>query len=172
MHADKLITSLDRFARIFPAVVADVSPEEARWKPADGAWSIVEIVRHLGDEEVEDFRARVRGTLADPGAAWSPIDPEGWAVERKYIEADLPAAVATFVTERDASVHWLRGLDAPDWSRAYQHPKFGPIRAGDLLTAWAAHDALHLRQIAKRLYQMNVAAGGTYAAIYAGEWRE
>jgi hypothetical protein len=170
MDADKLINSLDRFARIFPAMVADVSADEARWKPADGAWSILEIVRHLGDEEVEDFRARLRSTLVDPSAAWPPIDPESWARQRNYNDADLSTAVATFVAERDASVHWLRGLENPDWSVAYQHPKVGPVSAGDLLTSWAAHDTLHLRQIAKRLYQMNVEIGGRFNAAYAGAW--
>ena len=41
----------------------------------------------------------------------------------------------------------------------------------DLLTSWAAHDALHLRQIAKRLFQLAERDGGEYNSRYAGEWR-
>ena len=43
--------------------------------------------------------------------------------------------------------------------------------AGDLLAAWSAHDALHLRQISKRLYQIAQRDAGSYSVQYAGEWR-
>lgn len=158
----------------FPGAVAElirgVSDEDARWRPASGAWSILEIVCHLGDEEVEDFRARVRSTLEDPERAWTPIDPEGWATQRAYNEADLGEAIERLAREREVSVQWLRSLESPDWSRAWVHPKFGPQRAGDVMVSWAAHDALHLRQLAKRLYELGVRDGGGFDAGYAGDW--
>jgi hypothetical protein len=171
MNTNILIGSLERFAAIVPAVARDVSPEDARWKPADGAWSILEIVTHLADEEVEDFRTRVRLTLHDPTQPWPPIDPVAWAAERRYNEGDPRRVVERFVSERRDSVAWLRTLKAPDWSNAYSHPRFGPISAGQVLAAWAAHDALHLRQIAKRMFQMAQRDGGEFASDYAGEWR-
>jgi hypothetical protein len=170
VDAQAQIDRLERFADVLPAVVAGMSPQDARWRPGDGSWSVLEIVRHLADEEVEDFRRRVQLTLRDPGAAWPPIDPEGWAVERRYNEGRLDEAVERFVAARRESVAWLRGLRGPAWSNAYEHPKLGPLRAGEVFTAWAAHDALHLRQIAKRLYQMADRDGGEYGPGYAGAW--
>lgn len=170
MDYKALIQSLDRFGRVLPALVGEVSEAQARWKPSDGAWSILEIVTHLADEETEDFRQRLKLTLADPTAEWPAIDPEGWAVQRRYNEGVLSEVVDRFVRERRASVAWLRGLCAVDWSVAHPHPKFKPISAGDLLTSWAAHDLLHLRQITKRMYQLACDAGGEYASRYAGEW--
>lgn len=171
MNATRLINSLESFGIALPAIVAGVSDEDARWKPPSGAWSILEIVRHLGDEEVDDFRTRVRMTLENPVEPWPPIDPEGWAVERHYNEDDFAAAINRFTRERTASIIWLRGLLSPDWSQAHQHPKFGPIRAGDLLTSWKAHDCLHLRQIAKRMFEIAQCDGAPFAIDYAGEWR-
>jgi hypothetical protein len=165
-----ILDRLERFGPALAAVVAGLSPEEARFKPASGAWSILEIVCHLGDEEVEDFRARVLSTLSDPGVAWSPIDPEAVARERRYNEQDLGAAVTRLVSERRKSVEMLRGFRDPDWSRAYVHPKAGRIAAGDLLASWAAHDALHLRQIAKRMWELAGRDGAPYRTGYAGEW--
>ncbi|MBM4003262.1 MAG: DinB family protein [Planctomycetes bacterium] len=81
--------SLQRFGRFLPQLVTDVIVEDARWRPADGSWSIVEVVSHLCDEEEYDFRARVRSTLESPEKPWDPIDPPGWAVERRYNERDL-----------------------------------------------------------------------------------
>jgi hypothetical protein len=178
MNADKLIASLERFGAILPIVVRDVPLEDAQWRPPspDPHWSILEIVRHLVDEEVEDFRTRLRLTLQEPQSQWRSIDPEGWAVHRKYNESRLDEATERFATERGTSVKWLRGLlsAAPsgriDWSSAHVHPKFGPIHGGDLLAAWAAHDELHLRQIDKRLFQLATRDGGNFSVRYAGEW--
>jgi hypothetical protein len=82
VNARALIDRLERFADILPAVVDGLSEADARWRPDGTGWSILEIVTHMADEEVEDFRRRVDLTLRDPEAAWPPIDPEGWAAGR------------------------------------------------------------------------------------------
>jgi hypothetical protein len=171
MEASRLIRSLDWFGGVLPGVVAGVADDDARWKPADGAWSILEIIGHLLDEEVRDFRTRVRLTLEDPMQDWPKIDPEGWAVAERYNDRDLDDVAQKWIAERRTSVLWLRGMTNVDWSRSHPHPKAGQLSAGDLLTAWAAHDALHLRQIAKRLFQLAERNGGECSARYAGEWR-
>ncbi len=171
MNIEHLIHALDRFGAVLPVVVRDVATEDARWRPVDGGWSILEIVCHLGDEEVADFRMRLESTLRDPSEAWRANDPEAWAIERRYNEGELAKAVERFVVQRRKSIAWLRGLKEPDWSRAYEHPKFGPIRAGDILVSWAAHDALHLRQLAKRMFQIAQRDGTPYTTDYAGDWK-
>ena len=172
MNATALAESLRRFPAVVSALVEDLPESDARWKPADGAWSILQIIAHLADEEVEDFRRRVQMTLNDPKDPWPPIDPEGWAIERRYNERHLADEFDRFVTERQASVQWLQALADPDWSKTYEHPKLGPIRAGDLLASWAAHDGLHLRQIAKRRFQIIQRDGGIYRTDYAGQWSD
>jgi len=169
MDSQSLIDSLQRFADILSAVVNGIPVDDARWKPTNGAWSILEIVTHMADEEVEDFPARLRATLTDPKQQWKPIDPEGWAVERRYNDRDLDEQVQRFVSLRRESITWLRDLKSPDWANTFTHPK-GKISAGDLLASWAAHDALHLRQIAKRLFQMTQRDAGEYSTAYAGSW--
>lgn len=172
MNPQSLLDRLDRFPAALQAAVACVTDADARFKPPSGAWSVVEIVRHLGDEEVDDFRARLAFVLDRKPGDWPPIEPEEWARDRRYNESDLKAAVSRFIDERRRSVAWLRSLPASaDWSRAYQHPRWGPIRAGDLLASWAAHDALHLRQIAKRLWELAGRDAPDYKTAYAGEWR-
>ncbi len=170
VDALELVNCLDRFGRTLPALVGEIGPEEARWQPAGGGWSILEIVCHLADEEVDDFRTRLALTLEDASRPWPPIDPEGWARERRYNDGHLADAVERFVSERRASVGWLRGLTSLDVSARHDHSRFGAIHAGDLLSSWAAHDALHLRQIAKRLYQLACRAGDPYRTDYAGSW--
>jgi len=146
-----------------------ISPRQARWRPEEDAWSILEVVNHLYDEEREDFRVRLDIILHKPNQAWPKIDPQGWVVERKYNERSLEESVQRFLRERRASLEWLGKLASPDWEAACETP-FGPIRAGDMFAAWAAHDLLHMRQLIElhRAYLLIHAA--PYRADYAGPW--
>lgn len=171
MNANALISRLELLPAALPPLLTALDEADGRWKPASGAWSILEIVNHLLDEETRDFRGRLESTLTDPTRPWPPNDPEQWARDGRYNERNLTDSVAKLVAERGNSLQWLRWLREPDWSLAYIHPKAGPVTAGSLLASWAAHDALHLRQIAKRLYEMSVRDGGIYSVDYAGEWK-
>lgn len=170
MDLARLIASLESFPPMLRASVAGLGDNELRWKPEANTWSVLEIVCHVADEEVDDFRPRVLGTLEDASKPWSPIDPEGVAVSRRYNEQSLETVLDRFERDRAESVRLLRELTAPDWQSAYEHPVFGPIRAGDVMVSWAAHDMLHLRQIAKRRFEIVSSAGDGFSTSYAGEW--
>jgi hypothetical protein len=172
MDLTTLLTRMEHTGAAARVLLSTVSDADARWKPPSGAWAILEIVAHLADEEVEDFRTRIRLTLQAPEAPWPPIDPEGAARDRSYNTRDLQTELNRFVVERGESIRWLRSLQSPSWSNTHQHPKFGPISAGTLMVSWAAHDALHLRQIAKRLFELAARDGQSngFITTYAGEW--
>lgn len=167
MDADHFIASLERGMRSLGTALAGVDDDEAVWRPAPERWSLVEIACHLLDEERDDFRARTASTLDDPTRAWPPIDPEGWARERDYRSRDLGETLAALRGERLTSLDWLRGLEGADWTRAYEHPKLGSLRAGDLLAAWAAHDLLHLAQIARTRTAWLAARSAPFSTRYA-----
>ncbi len=173
---DRIIQRMSATPQAVAAMCAGLTDDEARFKPPSGAWSILEIVCHLVDEETDDFRARLRLTQEDPAAPWPATDPEGWAIKREYLKQDLGAKLRQFAAERDKTISWLASLQSPDWQVAYNHPRVGPIRAGELLAAWPAHDALHLRQIAKRLFELAARDGASldpadpFITRYAGEW--
>jgi hypothetical protein len=168
--ASALIRRLSHGGAWVRALTDPLTLEEMQFVPSHGAWSVAEILGHLADEETEDFRIRVRSTLEDPTPEWPPIDPEGSVRTRGYRRRDPAESRRRFVRERQASVEWLCKLQDPDWCRAYEHPRWGPIHAGTLLASWAAHDALHIRQIAKRLHELAARDGGEFSTIYAGEW--
>ena len=170
MNTAALIDRLESFAEILPVLVRDVKEADARWKPKDRQWSILEIVNHLVDIEVEDMRLRLGLVLQDPGQDWPGINPQQWAIERKYNERDLAESVAAFVSERRISIDFLRSLSDPSWDNAYDHPVLGSMRTGDILSAWAAHDILHTRQICKRLFQLVQRDAQPYRTEYAGTW--
>jgi hypothetical protein len=170
MDARPLIECLDMGGYRIRTMVAGVGEEQARWKPAPESWSILEVTAHLLDEEREDFRARLDLLLHQPGVLGPPIDPQCWVRARRYNERDLQATSRTLVEERRRSVAWLRGLAAPAWENALEHPAIGKLQAGDLLAAWAAHDILHVRQLARLHWQYIRELAKPYGVGYAGDW--
>ncbi len=170
MEVAKLIASMECFANTLPVMLQGTSNEDAAWKPPNGNWSILEIVCHLIDEEIEDFHIRLKLTLEQPGVPWPEWDPEGCAVSRKYNDRNLALIIEEFVKKRGESVIWLKQLSDVDWNTSYHHPNFGSLSAGNLLASWVAHDQLHVRQIAKRKFEMIVRDSSPYDIAYAGGW--
>jgi hypothetical protein len=170
MNLEYFTARLSKNAETIQSLVRGVAEEQARWKPAPEEWSILEVVNHLYDEEREDFRTRLDLVLHRPDQPWPGIDPEGWAVERKYNERDLEASLKGFLTERRRSVSWLAGLSSPDWQSCRQHPKAGDLSAGDLLASWLAHDFLHIRQLAELHWEIVSLQAKPYSTDYAGAW--
>lgn len=164
------IEQLEAHGAAIAQLCRSVSEAHARARPDAQAWSILEVINHLYDEEREDFRRRLDLTLHQPDAEWPPIDPEGWVTSRAYQQRDLRQSVANFAAERQRSVTWLRGLRDPDWERGRTHPSGFVLRAGDLLSAWVAHDLLHLRQLAELHYHLTTVQAAPYAVEYAGDW--
>lgn len=170
INARRLVASLEHFPEALAGTLRPWGARELEWKPADGSWSILEVLGHLADEEELDFPVRLRSTLETPEAIWAPIDPEGWVRERNHQAGKKSDLLALFTKRRNANVDWLYRLKDANWDQANVHPKFGSMRAGDLLVSWAAHDALHLRQIGKILWRLAVERDGEgeYVADYAG----
>jgi uncharacterized damage-inducible protein DinB len=157
-------------AEVFAALVRGVDQEQALWRPSEETWSILEVVNHLADEDAEDFRARIDLTLHRPGEPWPPNRPAEWPQERSYRERSLQESIDRFVEERARSVAWLRGLRDPDLECSFEHPPYPPIRAGDLLAAWLAHDLIHIRQITRLHFEYLELRAAPYRVEYAGRW--
>lgn len=162
------IERLNQNAVAIQALVT-VDDAQARWKPTAEAWSILEVLNHLVDEEREDFRRRLDYTLHRPGEPWPPIDPRGWVISRAYNQRDPQESLASFLVERGKSLTWLRGLEAPNWSNVHEHATAGPLLASDVLASWVAHDGLHLRQLVE-LHRAFLAVALPGDIRYAGEW--
>lgn len=170
MDAAALIRRLEGGPALLRGAMAGIDEAELRWRPAPGAWSALDVACHLLDEEREDFRVRLRLLIEDPRAEWPPIDPARWPEERRYADRDLKPTLREFEKERAASVAWLRGLGTFEGGRRKEHPRFGVMTSGGLLGAWAAHDLLHLRQVARLRYLWVARLAEPHDLGYAGEW--
>jgi hypothetical protein len=169
MDLDFVLAQMECNAKAIEALVEDVGVVQARWKPGAKDWSILEVVNHLWDEEIEDFRAHLDLILHHPDQPWPSIDPQGWITERGYNQREPKDSLAGYLRSRAESLGWLRGLSAPSWEAVYKAP-FGEIAAGDVLAAWVAHDLLHTRQLVELHWAYTTLQVQPYRVLYAGDW--
>jgi hypothetical protein len=144
---EQVAALLESAAAAIRAEVEALSKPVHVWHPAEGEWSINEIIGHLIEAERRGFAGRIKILLASK-------DPqlEGWdqnEVARGRRDDMKPAAklVAELERMRAESVKLVGGLAAADLKRGGQHPKVGWLRVEDLLQEWVHHDRNHIKQI-------------------------
>jgi DinB family protein len=149
---------LERLPAFLATLVGDLDDDTARRRPAAGEWAPVEIACHLRDEEVEDFGARLRAVL-DGADRFAPIDPERWAVERRYLDERLSEVLSELLKRRRSTLELLAGIDPARLTNAVLHRSGAQLTGLDLLVAWVTHDRLHAHQLT-----------GTLARLWANRW--
>jgi len=162
--------ALGHMPAVLEALLSGLDDEAARMRPAPDEWSPLEIVCHLRDEETEDFGARVR-VILEGAPQFVKIDPERWAVERRYREAHLPEALAAFRARREDSLRLLASAaPEPLQALAASRPlgRLGPLSGLDLVAAWVAHDRIHLAQLAATLARVWTLRWAPLRSEYAG----
>ena len=164
-----IFEELKRNRKIFKVLLNNIHKEEYLWRQAPDKWCLLEIVCHLHDEEIEDFRTRVKYVLEDPAKELPPINPTVWVSERKYTDQNFDLKFKAFIKERKESIGWLKSLDDPQWENYYNHPKLGPMSAKLFLSNWLAHDLLHIRQILKLRFEY-LKYISSEDLSYAGNW--
>jgi hypothetical protein len=169
MEKEQIINNLESNINVYDGLCANITTEQSRWKPSSDKWSILEVINHLYDEEQLDFRARVE-KLLNNDKDWAPIDPQGWVNSKKYYEREFRSSLDNFIKEREHSVKWLQSLNESGWDTPLEHPKLGTFTAHKMLSAWLAHDYLHIRQIMRILFQYMESVGKNDMIGYAGKW--
>lgn len=169
MNIQNAVTQLKAQGQAISALITGLGSNESRWKPAPESWSVLEVLNHLVDEEIYDFRAHLDHILHTPDQPWPEIDPGGWVTLRHYNEGDLDETLIRFEAEREKSLAWLGGLPPLDWDAVVTH-RWGTLSAGDMLASWLAHDLLHLRQLVELRYAITASASQPYQLDYAGKW--
>jgi uncharacterized damage-inducible protein DinB len=161
---EAIIRQLTHNAQAMRALVQTVPEEQAHWKPSPETWSLQEVMGHVYNEERIDFRKHLKDMLNDPPKPWGAFRRE----ELVAVE-NCRQALEGFLIEREASLAWLKALEAPGWDVTSQAP-WGTLSAGDVLVSWVEHDFLHLRQITELLHAWNAKQASPYSVAYAGGW--
>lgn len=170
MNHKEIINKLENNTVVIKALLNNISPAQAGWKPAPEKWAIVEVINHLIDEETDDFRQRLEFALLKPEREWKRIEPVKWVKEKNYIQRDMNSSLENFLNEREQSLRWLRDLQSPDWRAVDGYPFGMVLTAEQVLANWLTHDYLHIRQLnALNLSYLKSVTPGTDLS-YAGNW--
>jgi len=169
MNLDYFTAQMANNAETIRTLIQAVSDEQARWRPSPDCWSILEVINHLHDEEIEDFRTHLDIVLHHPSQPWPSIDPEGWVIKRQYNQRKIGESLGDFLNARKESLAWLRGLSSPNWEATYDAP-FGQTTAGDLFASWVAHDLLQIRQLVELHWAYTTLLVSPHKVDYAGPW--
>lgn len=169
MDSTYIIRQLEQNKAVIQSLLTTQKSEAHFWKASPDKWCLLEVVCHLVDEEIDDFRTRLQTALKPEDYPFLPIDPVGWVKSRKYIEQNFESKITEWSTEREKSLSWLRSLDNPNWDSYFIHKELGPMSASKILANWLAHDYIHIRQIL-RIKHAYLAHISGQDLSYAGNW--
>ena len=169
MTLESIIAELERNRKVFRETLSGAPLEVIHWKNNPKDWSLLEIICHLVDEEVDDFRTRVEHTLTRPNEPLKPFDQIAWIVERNYKGQNFEAMLQRFDEERSASISWLKTTKDLNWDNTIEHPNLGVVSASSFLYNWLAHDYHHIRQINNIKHAFLKQSSGD-SLHYAGKW--
>jgi hypothetical protein len=142
---------------ILRGLMAEISDDDARWKPADDRFSIAEVLSHLSHSEGHCYRVRVDRFLAEDYPEFEPDDAQMYL--DVYRNADPEKDLAHFEEHRETNLKLLRGLPAETGNRKALHRSAGEITLSQTLHEWALHDIGHIRQIAELVRARKYLAG-------------
>ena len=148
---------LEATPAILRGLMAEISEEDARWKPADDRFSIAEVLSHLSHSEWHCYRARLDRFLAEERPELEPDEAQMHL--DVYRNADPEEDFAHFEDQREANVAQLRGLPAQAGERKALHRSAGEITLSQMLHEWALHDLGHVRQVAELVRARKYLAG-------------
>jgi DinB superfamily len=132
---------------ILRGLMAEISEDDSRWKPAPDRFSIAEVLSHLSHSEGHCYRMRVDRFLAEECPEFEADDAQLYL--DLYKNADMDEDFGHFEEERETNIRLLRGLPAEAGSRKAMHRDAGRITLAHMLHEWAMHDLGHIRQIAE-----------------------
>ncbi|HVK40762.1 MAG TPA: DinB family protein [Candidatus Kapabacteria bacterium] len=117
---------------------------------APGKWSVAAVVRHLADNDlVHGYRMRkiIGGTMPTIDG----YDENDWARELRYLDASFDEALADLDAVRSMNLRLLASLTPEQWQRSGLHNERGEESVRRVVELIAAHDMVHIAQIARIL---------------------
>jgi len=143
--------ALKKFLTKTPAAVreliAGLTENQTRRKPSQTEFSVVENICHLRDIEAEGYQKRIRRILTEDMPFLPDLDGSRLALERRYNEQELEAALEAFTVARDENMRTIQSLSAEQLTRGGTFEQIGPLTLQRLLLMMQEHDRAHLLEL-------------------------
>jgi uncharacterized damage-inducible protein DinB len=139
---------LERGPSALDDAVRGLKPDQLQRPETRGKWSATDVLQHLADSEAV-WAVRLRKVLAEDRPKIEGYDQDLWADRLHYADADPVRARRVFRVLREANLGLVRGLSASERSRTGVHSDRGPESVEHMIRLYAAHDLVHLQQLAR-----------------------
>jgi hypothetical protein len=137
---------LSRTSKRLRKLTKGLKKKQLWFKPAEGKWSITQIIAHLADAEIA-MSWRFRFALAQSGLPIMAYDQDEWANNLQYQNADVDSRIELFTVLRRANVEIFKRLTDEEWQRFGMHSERGKETVERMAQMLAGHDINHLNQI-------------------------
>lgn len=148
---------LEATPEILRGLMAGLSDEDARWKPAPDRFSVAEVLAHLSHSEGHCYRMRLDRFMSESLPEFAPDDAQMYL--DLYRDVDPENAFDHFEEQREKNIEYLRELPSAAGQRKALHREYGEITLSEMLHEWALHDLGHVRQIAELVRARKYFAG-------------
>ncbi len=156
---------LEATPAILRGLMAEVTDDDARWKPGPDRFSSAEVLAHLSHSEGHCYRFRLDRFMTADRPEFEPDDAQFYL--ERYRDSDPEDEFDHFEEQRDTNLEFLRSLPADAGSRVALHKEAGEITLSQMLHEWALHDLGHIRQVAEIVRARKYLAGaGPLGASY------
>ena len=160
---DEVVAILSRSPATLDALLSGLPETLLATRPADDAFSPIDVLGHLIHGEKTDWVPRIKVVLASGSERpFEPFDRVGFkaAIAGRSV-SDL---LVEFGALRVSNLAYLRSLSLTPshLSLPGRHPELGLVTLGQLLATWAVHDLNHIGQVARVVSLRYAAAVGPW----------
>jgi hypothetical protein len=159
---------LSRSPSIFRELVEGAPPDAIEFHETPGAWSARQVLCHVADAEITDWKPRVELILgSDDDKRFTPFDREGGF--RRYDGWTPSSLLDEFARLRRDNLSRLDELTITDADLDRQgiHPDLGIVTLSQLLSCWATHDLAHIEQITRSMVRHRAPDIGPWRKYYS-----
>lgn len=135
---------MNEFATSFP-------PELAAKRPSPDAFSLTEIVYHLGDVERLWHERFAEMQAKESGVVFAAMNPDEAARQMRYNEKSLAAGLVEWAQLREKTFDIAKAMPEETLRRVALHPRYGEMTTSRMLDIIANHDLQHLDQMKRTL---------------------
>jgi hypothetical protein len=142
-----LAATLRASRRVLLQTASGVTPESAVKRPADGEWSVIEVLAHLIDTDYH-YAAQAVAMRDKPPHMLAYFNDGAWKEEHANVrELALVDVLARLDESHNAVLRQLASMSAEDLDAPGLHPRGIPYTVRDVFLRLPAHDENHTRQI-------------------------
>jgi DinB superfamily len=128
------------------AAMVSEAGDRLRIRPAEGEWSVLELLGHLADAELM-VGSRCRSILGQDRPPLPGYDQETWVERQRHNEADPDQLLTLLAALRASNLRLWRGASDQDRARLGIHAERGPESFDLTFRLGAGHGLLHLEQM-------------------------